>query len=88
MSWGRVLGSRYQQNMSPSCGTSDRAEEGWMPIDQSDADDGADVHSLHTILQFPSVSLFEKTSIPQAFSNIAGQPRIDKNGNRLLLFEL
>ena len=45
-------------------------------------------HSLYTILQFLSVSLFEKTTILQAFSNIAGQPEIDHNANQLLLFEL
>jgi len=45
-------------------------------------------HSLYTILQFLSVSLFEKTPILQAFSNIADQPEIDQNANQLLLFEL
>jgi hypothetical protein len=45
-------------------------------------------HSLYTILQFLSVSLFEKTPILQAFSNIAEQPEIDQNANQLLLFEL
>ena len=45
-------------------------------------------HSLYTILQFLSVSLFEKTPILQAFSNIEGQPEIDENANQLLLFEL
>jgi hypothetical protein len=45
-------------------------------------------HSLYTILQFLSVSLFEKTPILQAFSNIADQSEIDHNANQLLLFEL
>ena len=45
-------------------------------------------HSLYTILQFLSVSLFEKTPILQAFSNIADQPEIDENANQLLLFKL
>jgi hypothetical protein len=45
-------------------------------------------HSLYTILQFLSVSLFEKTPILQAFSNIADQPEIEHNANQLLLFEL
>jgi len=45
-------------------------------------------HSLYTILQFLSVSLFEKTPILQAFSHIADQPEIDQNANQLLLFEL
>jgi hypothetical protein len=45
-------------------------------------------HSLYTILQFLSVSLFEKTPILQAFSNIADQPEIDQNANQLLLFDL
>jgi hypothetical protein len=45
-------------------------------------------HSLYTILQFLSVSLFEKTPILQAFSNIADQPEIGHNSNQLLLFEL
>jgi hypothetical protein len=44
--------------------------------------------SLYTILQFLSVSLFEKTPILQAFSNIENQPEIDQNDNQLLLFEL
>ena len=45
-------------------------------------------HSLYTILQFLSVSLFEKTPILQAFSNIEDQPEIDENANQLLLFKL
>jgi len=45
-------------------------------------------HSLYTILQLLSVSLFEKTPILQAFSNIADQPEINPNANQLLLFEL
>ena len=45
-------------------------------------------HSLYTILQLLSVSLFEKTPILQAFSNITDQPEIDHNANQLLLFEL
>jgi len=45
-------------------------------------------HSLYTILQLLSVSLFEKTPILQAFSNIEDQPEIDHNANQLLLFEL
>jgi hypothetical protein len=45
-------------------------------------------HSLYTILQFLSVSLFEKTPILRAFSNIADQSEIDHNSNQLLLFEL
>jgi hypothetical protein len=45
-------------------------------------------HSLYTILQFLSVSLFEKTPILQAFSNIDGQPEISQDANQLLLFEL
>jgi hypothetical protein len=45
-------------------------------------------HSLYTILQFLSVSLFVKTPILQAFSNIADQPEIDHNANQLLLFDL
>ncbi len=45
-------------------------------------------HSLYTILQFLSVSLFEKTPILQALSNIADQPEIDENANQLLLFKL
>jgi len=45
-------------------------------------------HSLSTILQFLSVSLFEKTSILQAFSNIDGQPEISQDANQLLLFKL
>jgi len=44
--------------------------------------------SLYTILQLLSVSLFEKTPILQAFSNIEDQPEIDHNANQLLLFEL
>ncbi|MCX6601840.1 MAG: IS4 family transposase [bacterium] len=44
--------------------------------------------SLYTILQFLSVSLFEKTSILQAFSNIEDPLEIDPNANQLLLFEL
>jgi hypothetical protein len=44
--------------------------------------------SLYTILQFLSVSLFEKTPILQAFSNIEAPPEIDQNPNQLLLFEL
>jgi hypothetical protein len=44
--------------------------------------------SLYTILQFLSVSLFEKTPILQAFSNIADQPEINHNANQLLLFDL
>jgi hypothetical protein len=45
-------------------------------------------HSLYTILQFLSVSLFEKTPILQAFSNIEDQPEIGHNANQLLLFKL
>jgi hypothetical protein len=45
-------------------------------------------HSLYTILQLLSVSLFEKTPILQAFSNIAEPAEIDHNANQLLLFEL
>jgi IS4 transposase len=45
-------------------------------------------HSLYTILQFLSVSLFEKTPMLRVFSNIADQPEIDHNANQLLLFEL
>lgn len=45
-------------------------------------------HSLYTILQLLSVSLFEKTPILQAFSNIEAQTEIDRNANQLLLFEL
>jgi hypothetical protein len=45
-------------------------------------------HSLYTILQLLSVSLFEKTPILQAFSNIEAQTEIDQNANQLLLFEL
>ena len=45
-------------------------------------------HSLYTILQLLSVSLFEKTPILQAFSNIEAQPEIDHNANQLLLFDL
>jgi hypothetical protein len=44
--------------------------------------------SLYTILQFLSVSLFEKTPILQAFANIENQPGIDQNDNQLLLFKL
>ncbi len=45
-------------------------------------------HSLYTILQFLSVSLFEKTPILQAFSNIDDEPENDHNRNQLLLFKL
>ena len=45
-------------------------------------------HSLYTILQFLSVSLFEKTPILQAFSNIEDQPEIGQDDNQLLLFKL
>jgi hypothetical protein len=45
-------------------------------------------HSLYTILQLLSVSLFEKTPILQAFSNVEVQTEIDPNANQLLLFEL
>jgi hypothetical protein len=45
-------------------------------------------HSLYTILQLLSVSLFEKTPILQAFSNIEAQTEIDHNANQLLLFDL
>jgi len=45
-------------------------------------------HSLYTILQFLSVSLFEKIPILQAFSNIDGHPEISQDDNQLLLFKL
>ena len=44
--------------------------------------------SLYTILQFLSVSIFEKTPISTAFMQESENYEIDKNGNQLLLFNL
>jgi transposase len=44
--------------------------------------------SLYTILQFLSVSIFEKTPISTAFTQESENYEIDKNDNQLLLFNL
>ena len=44
--------------------------------------------SLYTILQFLSVSIFEKTPILTAFTQASENYEIDKNDNQLLLFKL
>ena len=44
-------------------------------------------HSLYTILQVLSVSLFEKTPLLQAFSDPSYTTEIDPLANQLLLFD-
>ena len=44
--------------------------------------------SLYTILQFLSVSIFEKTPISTVFLQVPENYGIDKNANQLLLFNL
>lgn len=45
-------------------------------------------HSLHTVLQVLSVSLFEKTSIQEAFTNLTVKDHTGDIPKQLLLFEL
>ena len=45
-------------------------------------------HSLYTILQFLSVSIFEKTPISQAFSSELYMDEVGHDYNQLLLFNL
>ena len=44
-------------------------------------------HSLYTILQFFSLSLFEKIQIPQALSQIDSEPEDPSSPKQLILFE-
>jgi hypothetical protein len=43
-------------------------------------------HSLYTLLQMLSVTLFEKIEVSQALTNMNYTPTIDGSGNQLLLF--
>jgi IS4 transposase len=43
-------------------------------------------HSLYTILQILSVTLFQKTPISQALSNISTEPETPESHNQLILF--
>jgi hypothetical protein len=43
-------------------------------------------HSLYTLLQMLSVTLFEKIEISQALTNMAYTPSNDASGNQLVLF--
>lgn len=45
-------------------------------------------HSLYTLLQLLSVTLFEKVAISQALTNMSYTPTMDINRNQLLLFDL
>src|SRR5690606_7059227 len=44
-------------------------------------------HSLYTILQILSVTLFEKVPVQEALSAAGNTPTIDSNRNQLLLFD-
>jgi hypothetical protein len=43
-------------------------------------------HSLYTLLQMLSVTLFEKIEISQALTNMTYTPPSDASGNQLVLF--